>query len=223
MHKPLARWMLPILLFVVAGCGNDDAKTVAQLKAEMGEVKTSAEAVLTTKQPKARPDLAALARQIAAADQLLDAAQRTATSLTDAPTLKAAALDYLKTVRGAVDQTSDRHSAAIDRADAIAQDSTVSAAIGGAQDEAALERASADANAKASALAAAVSHEGNAVIERERRLEAVLTALQHNAQPLAGYPLVSHEALDAAMAGNVTSDRSVPVRISIDDAEPAHH
>jgi hypothetical protein len=214
MRERWAKAILPVLLLGLAGCGNHDPETMAQLKSAMTEVKTSAETVLTGEAPKDRSALAIIAQRVAAADRALDRAQDTATALEDAPSLEAAALDYLRAVRGAVDQTRDRYATEIDLAEAARQDSTVSAAIGQAQDAASLERASAEANAKASALAAAVNHAGNAVVERERRLEALMTVLQHNGQSLAGYALVSHDALATAMANNVAPNRAIPLAVS---------
>jgi hypothetical protein len=202
MRKSLAGLVLSILLGL-AGCGHDDHEALTRLKGAMSEVKASAEAVLAGKQPLTRAGLAELSRQIAAADRAIDAAGETTAALKESPALEAVASDYLKAVRGAVDQTRDRYATAIALEEAKAADRSVSQSIHLAQDEAALERARVDADAKAGAVDAAVARAGNAVVERERRLEALMTALQHGAQPLAGYALVSHEALAAAMASNV--------------------
>jgi hypothetical protein len=204
MRKSLVGLVLPTLLSLAA-CGHDDRDALAGLKGAMREVKSSAEAVLAGRQPLTRAGLAELSRQIAAADRAIDAAQDAAARLEESPALEAAAIDYLKAVRGAVDQTRDRYASAIALDEAKAADRSVSQSIHQAQDEAALEQARLDANAKASAVDAAVARSGNAIVERERRLEALMTALQHGAQPLAGYALVSHEALDSAMANNVNA------------------
>ena len=211
MRKTLAGLMLPIFLLAVAGCGRGDAGALARLDGALSAVKASAESVLTGKPPTTPAALADLARRISAADSAIDAAQQQVGSLNESPALQAAALDYLEAVRGAVDQTRDRYATAIALQQALEQDRTVSATIGRAQDEAALELASADANAKAGAVDAAVSKAGNAVVEREHRLDAVLTALQRDAQPLARYALVSHDALAAAMASNVAPTRATPM------------
>jgi hypothetical protein len=206
MPKALAWLMLPIVLLGLSGCGgHGDADRLGRLHGALAAVKGSAEAVLTGKLPATREGLAALSSRIAAADRDVDAAQRLATSLTASPMVQAAALDYLKTLRGAVDQANERYATAIALDEAKAQDRSVSETIGRAQDEASLERARIDADDKAGAVAAAVNHAGNAVVERERRLEALMAALLHDARPLAGYALVSNEALAAAMAGNVTA------------------
>jgi hypothetical protein len=197
--------LLPVLLLGLAGCGHGDEEASARLRGAMSDVKVTAEAVLAGKQPVTRAGLAALARQIAAADRAIDTAQETATALDESPALEAAALDYLKALRGAVDQSQERYGSAIALDEAKAADGSVSQAIHQAQDEAALEQARVDADAKAGAVDAAVAHAGNAVVERERRLEALMTSLQHGAQPMAGYPLVSHGALAAAMTSNVTA------------------
>ena len=204
MRKTLAGLVLSMLLGL-AGCGHDDGEALTRLRGAMTEVKATAETVLAGKQPVTRVGLAELSRQIAAADRAIDAAQGAAGGLDESPALEAAAVDYLKALRGAVDQTRDRYVTAVALDEAKAADGSVSRSIDQAQDEASLERARIDADAKAGAVDAAVAQAGNAVVERERRLEALMTALQHGAQPLAGYALVSHDALAAAMASNVTA------------------
>jgi hypothetical protein len=224
MRKPIAWLTVPFLVLSLPGCrDHDDGESLSRLHDTMAAVKHSAEAVLVGKPPADRQGLATLSRQIAAADRDVDAAQQLANSLTESPTLQAAALDYLKAVRATVDQTRERCATAIALREAMVQDRGVSASIDQAQDEAALERARVDADAKAGAVAASVNHAGNAVVEQERRLESLVTALQRDAQPLAGYALVSHDALDAAMASNASPDRSLPVRISIDGDGSAGH
>jgi hypothetical protein len=205
MRKMLAGLILPIVFLGLSACGRSDEEALARLKGAMADVKTTAEAVLAGKQPVTRPGLAELVQRIDAADQAVDEAKQTASSLDESSTLRAATLDYLDAVRGAVDQARDRYATAITLDEARAADATVSQSIHQAQDEAALERASAEANAKAGALDAAVSKAGNAVVERERRLESLMTALQRGGPSLAGYPLVSHDALAAAMANNVSA------------------
>jgi hypothetical protein len=204
MRKRLAGLVLPIL-FGLASCGHDDAAASAQLKTAMSDVKAAAEAVLAGRQPVTRAGLAELSRQIVAADQAIDKADDAARALEESPGIEAAALDYLKSLRQAVDQTRDRYASAITLDEAKAADLSVSQAIHQAQDEATLERARVDADTKAGAVDAAVALAGNAVVERERRLEALMTALQHGAQQLPGYSLVSHDALATAMASNVTA------------------
>ena len=197
--------ILPILLLGLAGCGRGDEASLGMLRNAMTEVKTSAEAVLAGRPPLTRPGLAGLLRQIGTADRSIDGTLQIATALGEASTVRAAALDYLAAVRGAVDQTRDRYSTAIALDEAKAQDRTVSASIAQAGDEATLERASSEANAKAAALDAAINKSGDAIVERERRLGILVTALQRDTLPLTGYDLVSHEAVAAAMASNVSA------------------
>lgn len=205
MRKKLMGLLLPIALIGLAACGRGDEEALGALKGAMTEVKVSAEAVLASKQPVTRPGLAGLVRQIEAADRSIDSTRQIATSLAEASGVRAAVLDYLGALRGAVDQSRDRYATAIALDEAKAQDRTVSTSIDQARDEVALERASTDANAKAAALDVAISKAGDAIVERERRLGLLVTALQKQTQPLTGYALVSHDALAAAMASNVTA------------------
>jgi hypothetical protein len=206
MRKALAWVMVAIILLGLSGClGHGEAEASRRLHGAMAAAKGSGETVLLGKLPVTRPGLAALSRQIAAADRDIDAAQQIAGSLSDSPMLEAAALDYLKALSNAVDHSRERYATAIALDEAKAQDRTVPEAIGRAQDEASLEQARVDADNKAGAVATAVDRAGDAVIEHERRLDALMTALLHDGRSLAGYALVSNEALAAAMASNVTA------------------
>lgn len=206
MGRPFGGWMLLAALAALSACHHtDEAATVGELHREMSAVKQSAEVVLTGKPALTRQSLAQLGSQIAAADRDIAAAEGTASSLTESSNTRATVLGYLKAVRDAVDQSRDRYASAIALEEAKLQDRSVSASFARAQDQATLEQARIEANHKAGALAAAVDHAGNAVVEREQRLDALMTAMLRAARPLSGYPLVSNDALAVAMANNVSA------------------
>lgn len=205
MGRALAWLMLPAALALAACHSRDDVAALSQLHGAMASVKGSAESVLTGKPALTNEGLAQLSSQIAVVDRDIASAERIASSLTHSSVTQAAVLGYLKAVRDAVDQSRDRYATAIALDEAKAQNQTVSASFAQAQDQAAMERARVEANHKAGALAAAVDHAGNAVIERERRLDALMSLMLRDARPLSGYALISNNALGAAMASNVTA------------------